>query len=235
VLLNTIVKDIKRESHRGNQVITTDQITADIVAAVNKAMRDIEKLLPKRFWRKTGTLTTVIGTQGVPAILSLPTDLNEISDIWYTVGTVYFTFYKVESDREWIRQVWNPNASVNRPYYYREIGPDNSGNRQIEIFPIPYEILTLTLEYYRLKSADLTVANLSSELPDIPDKYQDVIQKGALYYFLKGYDDPLGQIAKGDYEQAKLALENGDDADMDSELRLRFGMLQYRLPGFRMD
>ncbi len=235
MLLNTIVKSVKRDSHRGNQSVTTDTITSDIVACVNRTLRDIEKLLPKRFWWKKGTISLTLGVAGTPAVYSLPSDLNEPSAFYYVVSNVYYILKKIDSDDEWIKRVWNPNASVNRPYYYREIGLDANGYRQIELFPIPSESITLTVEYYKLKSADLSTSDLSTELPDIPDKYQDVIEKGALYYFLKGFDDPLGQVAKMDYEEAKMALEIGDDQDEDQLLRMRLGLLRYELPGFRLE
>lgn len=235
MLLNTVVKTIKRKSHRGNQSVTTDQITTDIVACVNEAIRDTEKLIPKRFWWKQGTISLTLGVAGTPAVYSLASDVSEPIKFYYVVSGVYYVLTKVISDSEWIDNIWDPTTSVNRPYYYREIGLDSSGFRQIEVFPVANSSITLTYEYYKLKDADLTTSGLSTEIPNVPDKYQDVIEKGALYYFLKGFDDPGGEIALRDYEKAQMALEIGDEQDQDADLRLRFNTMRYDLPGFRLE
>lgn len=234
MLLNTVVKTVKRDSHRGSQSITTDLITTDIVACVNRALRDIEKLLPKRFWWKKGTIALTAGVAGTPAVYSLPSDLNEPSTLYYTVSNTYYLLKKVDSDIEWVKNIWNPLTPTNNPYLYREIGLDANGYRQIELFPVPGQSITLNVEYYKLKATDLTTANLTAEVPDIPDKYQDAVEKGALYYFLKGFDDPLGQTAKADYSEALMALEIGDERDEDSLLQMRMGLVRYELPGFRL-
>lgn len=234
MLLLTAVNTIKRKSHRGNQTITSDQITTDIIACINEAARDIQKLLPKRFWLKQNTLNFTVGTTGTPAVFSLPSDCQDLSMITYVVSNVYYVIEKVESDREWLRGIWNPLVAPLRPMWMRELGPDGSGNKQIEVFPQASTSITANIEYYRLKSADLTVASINSNIPDIPDQYQDCVEKGGLYYFLKGFDDQLGQIAEADYSKAKMALEVGDERDSAGDLRIRMGTARYEIPGFRL-
>lgn len=235
MLLNTICNTVKRDTHRGSQLVTTDTITSDIVACVNRAIRDIQRLLPKRFWLKQSTLALTAGTAGTPAVYSLASDVQDISMLTYFISSTYYIITKIDSDREWLQQIWNPVASTNRPYYFREIGPDSSGYKQIEIFPIPNASITVNIEYYRLKTADLSVSDLLSQLPDIPDQYQDVVEKGAIYYFLKGFDDPLGGVAKEDYSEAIMALEVGDERNNAGDLRLRMGTMRYEIPGFRLE
>lgn len=235
MLLNTVVKSVKRKSHRGSQSVTTDQITTDIVACVNEALRDLQKLLPKRYWFKQGTVSVTTGVAGTAAVFSLPSDCQEPILFHYTTSNVLYRLKKIDSDTEWFN-LWDPATAINKPAYFREIGANAStGNKQIEIFPISDANYTLNVEYYKTKGTDLTTSDLSTEIPSVPDHVQDVIEKGALYYFLKGFDDPLGQVAKMDYEEAKQAMEVSDERDLDSDLRLRWGMIRNDAPHFRQD
>lgn len=235
MLLNTAVKAIKRKSHRGTQAVTSDQITLDIIACINEAMRDVVKLLPKRFWFKQGSIAVVAGVAGTPAVYSLPSDCQEPIILHYTTSNQLYQMMKIDSDKEWIRGVWNPAQSTQRPMYYREIGPDTNGYKQIEIFPISDASYTMKIEYYKVKGTDLTVSDLSTAIPDVPDYCLDVIEKGGLYYFIKGFDDPGGPAAKMDYYEAKQALEMADERDADSDLTLRLVRPSFLYPGFRQD
>lgn len=240
MILNTIVNTIKRKAHRGSQLVTTDQITADIVACINETTREVQTMLPKRFWWVSSSFSTTIGTIGVPAQYSLPSNLQALSMVYYvTPGTaqfpgVYYVVTKVDSDREWLTQIWNPVTYPQRPMWFREIGFDVNGNRQIELFPIPDAVYTIQFEYYRLRTGDMTVAQLGNQVPDIPDQYQDVIEKGALYKFYKQFDDPQQAIALKDYEEARKVLTVGDENEFDTELRIRMGKVRFELPGFRL-
>lgn len=231
MLLNTIVKTVKRKSHRGSQTVTTDQITTDIIACVNEAIRDVAKLVPKRYWYKQGTpLALVVGVIGTPAVYSLASDVQEAILFHYTLSGSLTRLTKINSDAEWMDSIWNPSGTLGAPRYYREIGPDGSGYKQIEVYPIPDGSYSLSNEYYKNKPSDLTTADLSTEIPTIPDSVQDAIEKGALYYFLKGFDDSLQMVAKKDYEESKLEMEIADERDLDSDIRFRFNMGRASLP-----
>lgn len=235
MLLNTVVKTVKRKSHRGSQTVTTDQITTDIVACVNEAIRDVARLVPKRYWFKQGTIALTVGVAGTASVWSMPSDTQEAILFHYTSNSSVTKLIKIDSDAEWIDKVWNINQAVGKPLYYRELGPASStGYKQIEVFPIPDGSYTLNIEYYKNKPTDLTTSDLATEIPTIPDSIQDVLEKGALYYFLKGFDDSLQGVAKKDYEDAKMEMEIADERDNDSDLRLRFGMTRSSMlpPGF---
>ncbi len=236
MLLNTLCNTVKRKSHRGNQSVTTDQITTDIIACANEALRDVYKLLPKKYFWAQGTISVTAGTQGVPSVWSLASNCQEPETFWYvwSPGNSQFTLSKVMSNMEWFNAVWNVNTTPYQPIYFRDIGNDTSGNRQIEIFPASNTSLTLNYEYYIKKPTDLTTSNLSSEIPTIPDQYHDVIEKGALYYFIKGFDDSAAQIAKADYDAAMMAIEIADERNQDGDLSLRWQKKQTLLPGFRL-
>lgn len=216
--------------------MTTDQITTDIIACANEAIRDTYKLIPKRYFWKQATISVTPGTQGVPSFWSLASDCQEPIVFWYiwSPGNSQFQLSKIFSDMEWFSAVWNVNTTPYQPIYFRDIGLDVSGSRQIEIFPAANVPLTVNYEYYIKKPVDLNTGNLTQEIPVIPDLYHDIIAKGALYYFLKGFDDSAAQIAKGDYDGAKLAIEIADEQNQDGELSIRWSKKQTLLPGFRL-
>ena len=226
MLLNTIVKTVKRKSHRGSQTITTDQITTDIIACINEAIREVARLVPKRYWFKQGSaIPLTVGVVGTPAVYSLSSDTQELILLHYTSGGSLTRLTKVDSDKEWMDSIWDPNGALGAPRYYRELGPNAStGYKQIEVYPIPNGSYSLANEYYKNKPSDLTTADLATEIPTIPDSVQDAVEKGGLYYFLKGFDDSLQAVAKKDYEEAKLDMEIADERDVDSDLRIRFNM-----------
>ncbi len=235
MLLSTAVKTIKRKSHRGDQTITTDLITTDIIACINEAIRDVVKFLPKRFWFKQGTIAVTSGVVGTPHVLSLPSDCQEPIDFYYVSSSAIYHLVKIDSDREWIRGIWNPAGSLGKPMFYREIGPNSStAYKQIEIYPPSDASYTVNIEYYKTKGTDLTTSDLASVIPDIPDYCLDVVEKGGLYYFLKGFDDSMQGVAKGDYAEAKLALEVADEQNLDSDIRIRLVPSTYKLPGFTL-
>lgn len=235
-MLNTIVKTIKRKSHRGSQTVTTDQITTDIIACINEAIRDVAKLVPKRYWFKQGSaISMTLGVVGTPAVYSLASDVQEAILFHYTSGSSLTRLIKIDSDAEWMDKIWDPNGALGKPLYYRELGPATSTYyKQIEVYPIPNATYSISNEYYKNKPADLTTSDLSTEVSSIPDSVQDAVEKGGLYYFLKGFDDSLQMVAKKDYEEAKIAMEIADERDIDSDIRFRFNMARSSIlpPGF---
>lgn len=236
MLLSTLVQTVKRKSHRGNQAITTDQITLDIIACVNETARELATLLPKRYWHAASTIAVTQGTTGVPSVYSLDPTVQEPIVFYYVAnGSVLYTMTKIDSDREWIRGIWNPIMSPNWPRLYRQIGPDASGNKQIEIFPVPQENITVQYEFYRTRSPDVSITNINAQLPDFPDWVQDAIEKGALYYFLKQFDDAGAEASMGDYHAAIKRLEYSDEQNKDSDLRFRLFTPNYNMPGFTLD
>ena len=235
MLLSTLVKTVKRKSHRGSQTVTTDLITTDIVAAANESIRDLVKLVPKRHFHKLATIAVTTGVAGTPAVYSLASDALEPVLFWYNTAGSVTRLKKIESDAEWIDGVYDPNAVVAKPKYYRELGPNSSTYyKQIEIFPISDAYYTVNYEYYKTKGADLTTSDLSSEITILPDYVHDAIEKGALYYFLKGFDDPGAGEAFKDYIMAKEAFEEADESNKDSDLRLRFNTRGSNPPGFTL-
>lgn len=211
--------------------MTTDQITTDIIACINEAIRDVAKLVPKRYWFKQATVAVAGGVIGTPAVYSLASDCQELILMHYTSGGAITKLIKVDSDAEWINQIWDPSGALGAPRYYRELGPNaTTGYKQVEIYPIANASYTVNCEYYKNKPSDLASADLATEIPTIPDSVQDAVEKGALYYFLKGFDDSLQMVAKKDYEEAKLEMEIADERDTDSDIRLRFNTGSAGLP-----
>lgn len=227
MLLNDAVKAVKRYSHRGDQSITSDQITIDIVAALEDARGEVISRIPKRWLLKPAAVA--ITTSDGDYTYSLASDVQEPVVFRYTDSNTDYVLKKIDSDKEWFGQIYSSTEPRSNPIYYREIGNDASGYRQIELFPIPDGAYTINYEYYKIP-ADMTVADLSTEIPDIPSHLQDAVWKGGLYYFYKMFDDPAQAIALQDFQKALQGVDEADEADQDSNLRFRWDIGRYRDP-----
>lgn len=235
MLLNDIVIRVKDRAHKGDPTKTDDDITAQIIRAVNDSRRDLVRYLPKHFLRKDA-VTPITYSFGGPVINSLASDLMDAIIFRYTFQNVEYVLKRIESEREYYLTLFIRSQSPNRPFFYVEKGLDNSGNKQIEIYPLcdnngPY---TINYTYYKDPTkVELTTADLNTEFPDFPSYMQDAIWKGALFYFLKNFDDSqMLPGAKTDYEESKIQLDEIEDSDQDLELQIRwgFGKINYRDP-----
>ncbi len=221
MLLSNAVKRVKDRSHRGDIDVTTDAITEQILRAFSDTKRELIRRIPRRKLYKEDTISVVQST----TTYSLASDLQEPIIFWYNFDTQYRMLKKIDSDREWIQQIFDPNASEQEPTHYREVGPDGSANKQIELYPTPNAAFTLNYEYYKTTNTEFTTGDLTSEIADIPEQLHDAMWKGALYKFLKNFDDVQGQqVAFSDYNQAILEYDAQEDEDHDSEMAFRFGI-----------
>lgn len=223
MILLDCVNRVKRLSHRGNQAVTTDQITQDIVDCMNDARREIIQKLPKH-WLITLCQTPITTVQGTTDY-SLEQPLQEPLEFHFTFNNVLYVLKKVDSIREFDQTLFTPNVSQQYPRFYVELGPDSSGNRQIKVFPTPDQAYTIFYYYFKDPTqTDFTVSNLSIQVPDIPIYLHDILWKGALYYFLAQYDDlAMTQKAEKDYQEAFLQIEISENQEMDNELAFRYG------------
>lgn len=231
MLLNDVVKRVKDRSHRGDVNVTTDAITAQILRAINDARRDLIRFLPKQFLRKTSSISVVNPT----VLYSLAADCQEPLILHYTFNSIEYVMVKIESEREFYQDLYIFTQAINRPFFYVDMGYDASKQRQIQVYPIPDTNGPYTVNYTYFKDptlVDLDTIDLTTEFPDFPSYMQDALWKGALYYFLKSFDDQGQQIAKGDYDIATNALDIAENQDQDLELSIRFGMSRalYRDP-----
>lgn len=231
--LNDVVKRVKDRSHRGAVGTTTDEITAQIIRAINDARRDIIVLLPKSWLRKTSSFPTVSGT----TTYSLASDVQEPALFRYTTGGSDYLLIKVDSEREFYQKYYSSTAGNSKPQYYFDAGIDSSGYRQILLSPTPDAAYTVNYVYQKDGSAtDLSTSDLATAIPDIPNHLQGALWKGALYYFLKGFDDPAQLVAKKDFQEALMDTEIAEERDLDTNLAFRWGVGgPGRQPGFSRD
>jgi len=220
MLLSDAVKRVKDRSHRGDINVTTDAITANILRAFSDTKRELIRRIPRRKLFKQDTISVVTSTP----IYSLASDLQEPIIFWFNLNSQFRLLKKLDSDREFIQQIFDPNAQEETPTHYREIGPDGSGNRQIELYPTPNANFTLNYEYFKTPNTEFTTSDLSVEIADIPEQLHDAMWKGSLYKFLKSFDDVAQGPALADYNQSILDYDNQEDNDDDSEMSLRFGI-----------
>jgi len=235
--LNDAVKLIKDESHRGDVSVTTDDITAKIVRALNEVRRQLVRRLPKQYMKSTtdGTLTMSVAN-GV--IYTLASDVQEPILFRFTDDNSENILQKVDSEKEFWQNIYSASAAADKPQYYVEISPDASKNKRIRIFPTPDASYTVTYPYYKDPTGTkLTTSDLGSAIPDIPNIMFDVLWKGALYYFLKSFDDAqAAEQARRDYLEAAQEMDILDELDLDSDLAWRFDISQYHNPQtFKLD
>jgi hypothetical protein len=228
--LNDLVLRIKDRSHKGDPTVTTDTITAQIIRALMDARRELVRKVPKQYLRVDAT--TPLSLVNPTVLYSLAPDVLAPIIFRYTFNNVEYLLMRIESEREFYQNLFIRSQGPNRPYYYVEKGFDTSGNRQIEVYPIPLVGTTFTTNYSYYKDptrTDLTTADLATTFPDFPSYMLDAVWKGGLFHFLKNFDDQMGQeLAEKDYEKASLAIDEVNEADQDMELQMRWGVIKNR-------
>src|SRR5688572_4284285 len=118
--LNDVVKRVKDRSHRGDVDVTNDDITSQIIRAVNDCRRKLIRRLPKEWLRKSSSISVVQGT----TTYSLASDTQEPIVFRFTDDSNEYIITKVESEREFYQKVYSASAAQNRPAYYVDLGRD---------------------------------------------------------------------------------------------------------------
>jgi hypothetical protein len=231
--INDAVKRVKLSAHRGDQAITTDQITTDILQCLNSAWEDLIQLLPRQAFRQdSSTNVTNIATVAGTDIYSLSGNtypVQELIIVHYVFNNNNYNMDKIESEQEFWRKYYYQSSSQNRPYIYCPWGYDTNKIRQIRVFPIPDQVYTLQYSYYiDPTSIDFRTQSLSADIPFLPGYLQFALWRGAYYYYLKSYDDPAQGQALADYERSKLRQDMSEESDQDGNLQLRLDVLGNR-------
>ena len=217
--LGDIIKRVKDRSHRGDVDVTTDNITSQMIRAVNDGRREIITMIPKEWLLASSSFDTADGT----AVYSLDSDVQEPLVFRYTKDSSEYILYKIHDLRDFWEKHYSASQVNQQPRYFVEEERDGSGYRQIRLWPVPDDTYTVDYNYYKDPTAtDLTTADLNTEIPDIPGHLQDVLWKAALYYFLWGFDDPAKVQAKNDYLEALGKAINHDKEDLDGDIRFTF-------------
>ncbi len=99
--------------------------------------------------------------------------------------------------RTFDRYLPDPTATGD-PLYYYLAGVDTSKYWQIGLYPIPSTAENIQIRYLNTP-ADMT----GTDVPNLPEKFHDILIYGALYMFGHAYiDDTRIQSAKARYDQA---------------------------------
>ncbi len=99
--------------------------------------------------------------------------------------------------RTFDRYLPDPQATGD-PLYYYLAGVDTSTNWQVGLYPIPSTAENIQIRYLNIP-ADMT----STNVPNLPEKFHDVLIYGALYMFGHAYiDDSRIASAKARYDDA---------------------------------
>jgi hypothetical protein len=224
-----LVNRIKSRSHRGDTAITSDTITQQIIDSVNDSRREVVRMIPLKWLRKEGSITTIAGSHSTNPTpkYDLEADCQEPLYFRFTFSGSDYFLKKIDSEREFYKQVFSSQTVENKPSLYYDAGLNAATKkRQIYVWPIANTAYTINYAYMSdPTTSDLTTTDLGTDMYPFPSYVQDVLWKGGLYHFLKNFDDVNGQkIAKMDYEEAKMAVENADQRDLDSDVALRFDL-----------
>jgi hypothetical protein len=231
--VNDAINRVKLFSHRGSQAITNDQITTDILNCLNESWVDICQLLPRQAFRQdsdvNGTNIVTVSGQDIYPLSGNTYPVQELIIMHYFFNNVNYNMKKVESEREFWGQYFYLSTAVNRPFVYCPWGFNASGVKQVRVFPVPDQNYNLKYSFYiDPTTIDFKTLALSAAIPFFPSYLQTALWKGALYYFLKAFDDPAQEIALQDYEKAKMRQDMSEDADLDSDLQFRFDTARTR-------
>lgn len=112
---------------------------------------------------------------------SLPSDLDRMVDVRQARTTIKLGAIDI---RTFDKYLPDPTA-VSDPMYYYFAGLDTNGYWQIGLYPNPSTKENIQLRYL-LIPADMTG---DTDLPNIPEKYHDILIYGALYMFGHPYID----------------------------------------------
>jgi hypothetical protein len=225
-----VINRVKQYSHRGNIAITNDAETQKIIDCINEAYWEMALQVPKQAFRTdsviNGTDINIVANTEIYSLAGNPYPVQELINVNYIFLTINYNVKKIESEQEFWRQFFVANASHNRPFIYCPWGFDANGVKQIRVFPIPDQSYTVHYEFFvDPTTVALTTANLNQQIPFFPSYLQRPLWKGALYYYLKGFDDvQMAQMAKMDYDQSRLQQNIAEDADLDSDLQFRYDM-----------
>lgn len=112
---------------------------------------------------------------------SLPSDLDRLIDIRQSITKIKL----VPIDTRTYDYYLPEPTSVAQPVYYAPMGVDTSGYYQVTLYPIPDTTYNMQIRYFK------TTTDLSSgsDVPNIPEKFQDLIVFGALAMYGHDYID----------------------------------------------
>lgn len=182
---------------------------------------------------KRSTISAVNGT----SVYSLASDVQEPLYFRYTSDNTEYVLSKVSDPKTFFESVYSASQASDNPRFYVEYGLDGSGYKQILLYPTPDASYTVNYGYYKDPSrTDLSLSDLSTEIPDVPVYLQDVLWKQALYYFLWSFDDPAKEQAKRDAEQAIAKVNQSEKEDLDENVSFKFVQMRAWEPNsFRLD
>lgn len=183
--------------------------------------------MPREFRRATGTISAVSGT----ATYSLASDVLDPKIFRYAISNADYFLEKIDSEDDFYKHVFSTAGANSLPKYYFDAGvvSESDMTRRIIMHPTPDRSITINYSYYKtFATAELTTAELASAIPGIPAEFHNAVWKGGLYYFLKAFDDPAQQVAKGDFAEALAQIEVMEFKNTDKPAQFKLRPMQIR-------
>jgi len=174
-----------------------------------------------KFARQTGTVSTVATT----TTYDLASDFGygRLYDVVNTTTRVRMIFWP---DRE--LDGWQPAyVTSGSPYAYKLWNVNStSGVQQIQPYPIPDGVYTITYKYYRLptivdlETPSTQTANGALE-PDLPAEFRELLVLGPLVELYKRDANPLANVSEVQFQNllSQMQTRYADDPDIMHILR----------------
>jgi hypothetical protein len=173
----------------------SQETTDSVRKLLATALWDIYSRAKWKFAKQTGTITTADGTE----TYTLASDYNfgGLYDVTNTTSKNIIRQYGVRTHDSNLPAT----EASGSPYLYRLWGTDE-GIQQIQLYPIPDGVYTVTYRYYRKPTVvDLeTDTSNDGEEPDLPLTYRDLLVLYCLVELYKKDESALMNVTNAQYE-----------------------------------
>lgn len=167
-----------------------------------------------KFARQTGTVATVAST----TTYSLASDYG-FGRLYDVVNTTNKTRMSYWSDRD-LDNSQPAYATTGSPYAYK-LWTVSSGVQQIQPYPIPDGVYTITYKYYRLPTivdleTTLTQPTNDAMAPDLPAEFRELLILYPLVELYKRDANPLANVSQVQFENllAQMRERYADEPDI---------------------
>jgi hypothetical protein len=206
LLLDDFIKDLKRVNQFGDELVTNDEPTADLIRWINKYRRAVAKLTAWSWLMKSFTITVVEGTQ----LITIDATIKKLVAISDGRGGALKKITMQDAVK------WHTPASGgtdnNCIGFFTDLGVDGTtGARIIKVYGMPGAAGTLTA-YGTTTFTDFTLNSIGTSANFLPfsDEIMDMISELVSARVAKFKKDPDWAIQEN-IAWANLRIAMGED------------------------
>lgn len=162
ILLDDFVKDLKRVEQYGDELVTNDEPTTDIIRWINKYRRAVAKLTTWSWLLKSFNITLVAGAQDI----EIDTTIKKIVAINNGRGG-YLTKINLKQSLKWLTPTTG-TTDTNQLGFFTDLGiNETTGARIIRVFGKPNASGTLTA-YGTKTFTDIALSDIGTSKNFLP-------------------------------------------------------------------